>query len=71
MKHMLMMLAGCVLPFFLIFLLPLFGIADGMALFIGILLMFACHLFMGGHRHGEDENRPQDLERKEDEHEHS
>lgn len=54
MKHMLRMLAGCVLPFLLIFFLPLLGISEGSALMIGIILMFACHLLMmRGHHMGE------------------
>lgn len=52
MRHSFMMIAGCVLPFLLIFLLPMLGVDNGIALFIGIALMFLCHLGMGGHRHG-------------------
>jgi len=49
------MLAGCVLPWLLIFLLPLLGISEGVALFVAIALMFACHLLMmgGHHSHGD------------------
>ena len=53
MKHSLRMLLGCLLPFLLIFLLPLFGVGEGVSLFVFIVLMFVCHLFMmGGHKHG-------------------
>ncbi len=49
------MMLGCALPLLLIFVLPRFGISGGGSLFIFIILMFACHLFMmGGHGgHGE------------------
>lgn len=44
------MLIGCLLPIALIFILPLFGVSDGVIIFIFVLLMFGCHLFMlGGH----------------------
>ena len=46
MKHIVHMLFGCVLPFLLIFLLPLFGVSQGMTLTVFIVLMFGCHLFM-------------------------
>lgn len=54
-KHGLWMILGCTLPLLLVFVLPLFGISGGGSLFIFIILMFFCHLFMmGGHgRHGE------------------
>lgn len=53
MKHALRMILGCTLPLLLLFLLPLLGIGEGVTLFIAILLMFACHLFMThGHDHG-------------------
>lgn len=45
-NHALWMLIGCVLPILLIFLLPLFGIGGNWQLFIFIILMFGCHLFM-------------------------
>lgn len=55
MSHSLRMLAGCMLPWLLIFLLPLLGISEGTSLFVAIVLMFACHLFMmhGHHMAGE------------------
>ena len=71
MSHTLRMLLGCLLPLLLIFLLPLFGLEEGVALFVALVLMFACHLLMiGGHRQGHryDSNR-QDAQR--DHHAHS
>lgn len=54
-NHGLWMVLGCILPLLLIFVLPRFGISGGGSLFIFIILMFFCHLFMmGGHGgHGE------------------
>ena len=59
MNHSLRMLAGCVLPLLLIFLLPLFGVGEGITLFIFMILMFACHLFMmkGHEHHGIDHSK--------------
>lgn len=61
MKHALWMVIGCVLPFLLIFLLPLLGLSAGVGLALAVVLIFACHLLMmlghrGGHhpRQGED-----------------
>lgn len=55
MKHTVMHLLGCLLPLLVIFLLPLFGLGEGAGLFLVIVLMFACHLFMmGGHGHKHD-----------------
>jgi hypothetical protein len=52
MSHTLKMLVGCVLPLLLLFLLPLFGLGEGITLFVAIILMFACHLLMiRGHEH--------------------
>lgn len=70
MRYGLMMAAGCVLPFFLIFLLPVFGVDEGFALFIGIALMFGCHLFMAAHHHGGHETEPTDRLSQGDTHEH-
>ena len=52
MKHVIMMIIGCVLPFLLIFILPAFGVSNNVILVIFIVLMLGCHLFMGrgGHR---------------------
>lgn len=50
MKHTIWHLLGCLLPLFVIFLLPLLGVGHGIALFLFIILMFACHLLiMRGH----------------------
>lgn len=64
------MLIGCVLPFLLIFFLPVLGIGEGTALFIAIILMFACHLLMMRGHHmgdGDDEHHSE----RGDHHEHS
>lgn len=45
-NHTLWMLIGCALPVLLIFIFPLLGIKGNWPLFIFILLMFVCHLFM-------------------------
>lgn len=51
--HIIHMLIGCVLPFLLIFLLPLFGVSEGVTLLVFIVLMFASHLsMMRGAQHG-------------------
>lgn len=48
------MVIGCGLPLLFIFLAPTLGIGSGTSLFIFIILMFGCHLFMphGSHGHG-------------------
>lgn len=50
-KHNILMIIGCTLPLFLIFILPLFGISGNISILIFIGLMFGCHLMMMG-RHG-------------------
>lgn len=52
--HSLWMVVGCVVPLLLIFLAPAFGIGGTTSLFIFILFMFACHLFVPheAHHHG-------------------
>ncbi len=53
MSHSLKMLAGCLIPLLLIFLLPVFGVSGDLTFVVFFVLMFACHLFMmGGHGHG-------------------
>jgi hypothetical protein len=56
--HGLWMLLGCLLPLFLIFVLPLLGLSGNVGTFFFIVLMFACHLMMrrghGAHRSGSD-----------------
>lgn len=59
MSHALKMILGCTLPLLLLFVLPLLGIGQGVTLFIAIVLMFGCHLFMThGHDHGQDRHTP-------------
>lgn len=54
-KHNILMLIGCILPFILIFLLPVFGISGNFWLLLFIVLMLFCHLMMpmhgGKHNH--------------------
>jgi hypothetical protein len=53
MNHAVRMLLGCIFPLLLLFLLPLFGLGEGVTLFVAIVLMFGCHLLMiGGHDRG-------------------
>jgi hypothetical protein len=57
MRQTIQMLAGCVLPLLLLFILPLLGISGGMTLFLVIVALFIGHLWMmrghGGHEgHG-------------------
>jgi len=53
MSHTLKMLIGCLLPILLIFLLPVFGVSEGVGVLLFLILMFACHLMMmGGGHHG-------------------
>lgn len=54
MKHSIWHLIACLLPLLIIFLLPLLGFGRGMALFVVIIVMFACHLLMmRGNGHGQ------------------
>ncbi len=54
MSHTLRMILGCLIPLALIFVLPALGVGRGMTLFVFIVLMFFCHLFMmPGHHHGQ------------------
>jgi hypothetical protein len=54
------MIIGCGLPLLLIFFAPTLGISSSASIFIFIIFMFACHLFMpmhhGEHKHGEHSN---------------
>lgn len=56
MRHTIWHLLGCIVPIAAIFLLPLFGVSGGAALFVFIVLMFGCHLLMmrGHGGHGEE-----------------
>ncbi|MCB9304717.1 MAG: hypothetical protein H6566_29155 [Lewinellaceae bacterium] len=46
------MLIGCTLPLLLIFFAPALGLSESTGLFLFIVAMFACHLFMP-HGHGQ------------------
>jgi len=46
MSHTWKMILGCVLPFALICVMPLFGVSEGITLLALFVLMFGCHLFM-------------------------
>jgi hypothetical protein len=48
-KHTVLMIIGCVLPLFLIFLAPLLGLSGQASLLIFVILMFLCHLLMPMH----------------------
>jgi len=53
MSHTLKMLVGCLAPLLLIFALPLFGVDEAVSIWLFVILMFACHLFMmRGHHRG-------------------
>lgn len=57
MKHSLLHLLGCIVPIFLLFLLPVFGVSSGVTFTVFIVLMLGCHLFMmGGHSHDSEAN---------------
>jgi hypothetical protein len=60
MKHALMMLGGCVLPFLLVFILPAFGVSSGVTTVVFIVLMLGYHLFMGHGGHGKEDHEPHD-----------
>ena len=52
MRHLFMHVLGCALPLLGVFLLPLLGVGNETVLFVFIVLMFVCHLFMlRGHSH--------------------
>ena len=46
MSHFWRMLLGCLVPMLLIFVLPLFGVSEGITLTVFIVLMLGCHLLM-------------------------
>jgi Flp pilus assembly protein TadB len=52
-NHIHWMIIGCGLPLLLIFFAPALGFGTGTSLLIFILAMFACHLLMPMHHHGE------------------
>lgn len=69
MSHALKMLLGCLVPLLLIFVLPLLGFGQGFSLFVFIILMFGCHLFMmGGHHEKAGHSREQGGDHEHHEH---
>lgn len=67
MKHLVHMLIGCGLPMLLIFILPHFGISEGVTLGVFIVLILGCHLLMmrghlGQHSDESAEGREHDHE---------
>ena len=48
-KHTVLMIIGCVLPLFFIFLAPLMGLSGQASLLIFVIVMFLCHLLMPMH----------------------
>ncbi|MCA9123655.1 MAG: hypothetical protein H6822_02470 [Planctomycetaceae bacterium] len=69
MGHSLRMLLGCLLPFLLIFVLPLFGVGEGVTLAVFMILMFGCHLFMmGAHDHRSHARNTRDEQGDDDAH---
>lgn len=64
MSHTLRMLVGCLLPFMLIFALPVFGASEELMVFLFIALLFGCHLLITGSvdhsRHGPGDVRKGD-----------
>ena len=59
-KHIFWMVIGCGLPLLLIFFAPALGLSSGTSLFIFIVGMFACHLLMPMHHHGNSHEPKQD-----------
>lgn len=52
MNHSIKMIIGCMVPFLLLFLLPQFGVTDGLTFLLFAMFMLACHLVMTGVGHG-------------------
>lgn len=76
-KNHFWMVAMCILPLLLIFLLPVFKINNPLAIFIIFLVMFAGHFFMmgrhghGGHDgHDENDTEGENQNKKEENHAH-
>lgn len=70
-KHILWMVIGCTLPLLLIFFAPALGLSSSLSTFIFIVAMFACHLLMPVHHHGEQQKQKQNSEpSKNNQHEH-
>ena len=58
-NHGLWMMLGCILPLFLIFLLPVFGVKSNISFLVFVVAMFSCHFFMMG-KHGEHDHPDKD-----------
>ena len=60
-KHYaLWMIAGCILPFLVLFLLPAFGLDSGLSIAAFLVLMIGCHLMhMAIHYSASDDRRPE------------
>lgn len=69
-KNHFWMVAMCVLPLLLIFLLPVFRISSPTAIFIVIIVMFLGHILMMGRHSGHSHNENTNQNKKEEEHEH-
>lgn len=48
-RHILGMIIGCGVPLLLLFVAPSIGMSSNVTLFLFIVAMFACHLFMIRH----------------------
>ncbi|QDV85293.1 hypothetical protein TBK1r_42720 [Stieleria magnilauensis] len=46
MSHFWRMLLGCMIPILMVFVLPLFGVSEGVTLAVFLVLMLGCHLLM-------------------------
>ncbi len=46
MSHFWRMLLGCMIPIAMIFVLPLFGVSEGVTLAAFLVLMLGCHLLL-------------------------
>ena len=69
MNHTLRMIIGCVFPMAMVFLLPLFGVGEGISFLVFVILMFGCHLLMMGSHHGNHGNTQQpNISRENNEH---
>lgn len=65
------MVIFCTLSLLLIFLAPAMGLGSGGSLFIFVLAMFACHLFIPMHHHEKHNNQSQhSLSIKPEKHDH-
>ncbi|MEJ5962980.1 hypothetical protein [Pedobacter immunditicola] len=71
MKHFLWMIIGCILPLLLIFLAPALGLSSKTSMFIFIVFMFACHLLMPMHFHGNHTKKQQNSETTKAEQKHA